>query len=422
MLVVLPALLALSAFFSGGETALFSLTRHQRLQLSRAGTGSAVLVTRLVNARKELLVTLLMGNMFVNVLYFVIGTVLVLQLNEREAFGRAGPAVGTALNVGAVLVLILLGEVMPKLVASRFALRWSLITAVPLAGVFRALSPLRVILQVFLVEPISRLLAPRTTPEALSTLELEQVLALGEKRGVIDHEEERMLQQVLSLGQLKVRDLMTPRVEVRAFDVHRPAAELLKLARQRKYSRIPVYGRDLDDVRGIVYTRQVLLQRPSTRQDVEALIRRVHFVPEQQSASGLLVACRKRGMTLAMVVDEYGGTAGIITLEDVVEHMVGDIAGAEGGGGAPAVEPLGNNRWRVSASLSIAEWTDVSGRAYDVPGVATIGGLVVARLGRFPKVGDALTLGNLRIEVERIDRHRMDTLLLQLDPDTTAGS
>ena len=417
MLTILPVLLALSAFFSGGETAIFSLTRHQRHRLSGSPSIAASIITRLADAKPSLLVTVLLGNMSVNVLYFVIGTVLILRLRDR---GVLSASVGNVLNIGAVLLLILFGEVLPKLVAARFAIPWSTLTAVPLMILYRLLSPVRTVLQLLLVEPISRLLAPQHPPKALSPNELETMLELSQERGVIDHEEEQMLHQVLSLGQLKVSDLVTPRVDIVAFDLDDDPGDLVRMIREKRFSRIPVYRGDLDHIEGIVLGRQALLNKPKKHADVRALIRQVRFVPELQSASGLLVELRKRGTAMAIAVDEYGGTAGLVTLEDVVEHMVGDIPGSQLPQKPPRVQALEHGQWRVSADLSIGEWADVFGRVRHIPGVSTVGGLVMARLGQIPKVGDRTTLGNLMIEVESMDRQRIDTLRLKLYEKVTS--
>ena len=418
MLAVLPLLLACSAFFSGGETAIFSLTRHQRHNLSRATSRTAAIVTGLVKAKQSLLVTLLLGNMFVNVIYFVIGTVLILSLHERDVLSTF---IGNVLNILAVLLLILTGEVLPKLVAARFAMAWVHLAAMPLMVIYRTLTPLRILLQWLLVEPISRLLAPRHRPQAMSVAELESMLKLSQERGVIDHEEEQMLQQVLSLGQLKVTDVMTPRVDLVAYDLNDDPQQLWDLARARKFSRIPVCRGDLDHIEGIVLVRQVLLHRPVSRDQVEALIRAVRFIPELQSASALLVEMRRRRTTVAIAVDEYGGTAGLVSLEDVVEHIVGDIPGLQAGPQVPRVVAIGPGQWRVSADLSIGRWSAVLGRFDRVAGVSTLGGLVTAGLGRIARAGDRLTMGNLTIEVEQMDRQRITTVRLELKDEREAG-
>ena len=416
MLVVLPLLLGCSAFFSGGETAVFSLTRHQRLQLSRSKTVASRIITSLTEDRQSVLATLLLGNMFVNVLYFVIGTVLVLMLTERAVLDQAG---GGVFNAIAFVLLILLGEVLPKLIASRFAVTWARTVAVPLMIIYRFLTPPRTVLQFLLVDPISRLIAPTHRPEPLTTGELQAMLDLSEKRGVIDQEEERMLQHVLLLGQMKLASLMTPRVEIVSFDLDDDPEKLLPLVRDSPYSRIPVCRGDIDHIEGFVYARQVLLTRPTTSAAIESLIRSPWLVPELKSAGSLLVDMRRHGLTTALAVDEYGGTAGIITLEDLVEHIVGALPESHDAPPPPQVEVVGEREWRVGAGLSIDEWIEAFGRIHRVPGIHTVGGLVMAMLGRIPQVGDQTKLGNLLIEVETMNGRRIESLHLRLQEDAS---
>ena len=409
MLIALPVLLSCSAFFSGGETALFSLSRHQRLQMSRAKSIAASAITRLLDEKRALLVTVLLGNMFVNVLYFVMGTVLLIGLHDREVLGATA---GNIFNIAALLLLILIGEVLPKLVASQYALRWSVFAAVPLLLIHRVLSPLRITFLAVIVEPMSRLLAPKHQPAELSAEELETLLELSQHHGVIDDREEKLLQQVMSLGQMKVADLMTPRVDIKAFNLADDPKQLIEIAARTRVSRLPVFHNDLDQVAGIVYTRQVLQTKPRNLSEVEPLIREVKFVPELQRADRVLVDLRKSSTSLAIAVDEYGGTAGLVTLEDAVEQMVGQIADHHEV--VPEVQSIGPDRWRVSAGLGIHEWIVVFGPIAPIASVSTVGGLVMARIGRVPKVGDLTTVGNVSIEVEKMDGLRIESLLLQL--------
>ncbi len=411
MMAALPVLLCCSAFFSGGETALFSLSRHQRLELSRSASIPASIVTRLLNERRDLLVTVLMGNLFVNVIYFVIGTVLLIRMRERETVGAAMVGV---LNLAALFVLILTGEVVPKLVAAQHPMVWSNWAALPLMVVHRVLTPIRGVVRGAIIVPLSRLLAPRQRPVELSPAELERLLELSQHQGVIDDKEEQLLQQVLSLSQLKVRDLMRPRIDMIAFELTQNPQKLIAMVAETRFSRLPVYRRDIDHIVGVVHRRQVLLTKPRTTDQVQALVRPARFVPDLQRADRLLVELRKARSTMVVVVDEYGGTAGLVTLEDVVEKMVGKIANRHESEPAPQVQSVGADQWRVSARLGILDWVSAFGTVVPIAGVSTIGGLIMARLGRLPNVGDRTNVGNLSIEVEKMDGRRMVTLLLQL--------
>ena len=423
MLATLPVLLVLSAFFSGSETALFSLTRHERARLARSGRFTDGLLSRLLSETRALLITLLLGNMTINVLFFVISSMLLLQLRG------VGGVLITLASVLPLLTIILLGEVLPKLVASRLRVSYARVVSVPLWTVHRVFSPIRLASQHLVITPLARLIEPPNRPPELSTQELESLLALSQRHGVIDPGEERLLQQVLDLGQLKVCDLMVPRVDIQAYDLEDDPARLIELVKRTQLRHLPVYRGTLDELVGMVYSRQVLLHRPTTREDVRKLIRQVKFVPEQQRGDQLLVELRKSGATLAMVVDEYGGTAGLITIEDVVEQMVGEIPGPYETAAGPLVEPIGSGAWRVSASLPVAEWAEFFGHSPAVQGVGelqtvrTIGGLVMARLGRVPQPGDQVTLGNVVMTVEQMTGNRVRTVRINLrndQPDASA--
>jgi len=417
----MPLLLLASAFFSGSETALFSLSSHQRLRLSRDKHLASQAAATLLAETRSLLLTLLMGNMVINVLFFAVSTLVLFRL---QTIHKAHAVVITFMTVAPLILIIIAGEVFPKLMATRMAMGWTKLFAIPLLIVHRIISPLRAVVNFAIITPLARLIAPSSKPKELSSDELEALLQLSQQHGVIDDDEEQTLQQVLALGQRKVRDLMTPRVELEAFDLDRDPAELIEMFKQTRLSRLPVCRGDLDHVEGVVYFRQVLLSLPKTKEELKPLVRTATFVPELQRADRLLIDFRKRGVTLAIVVDEYGGTAGLITLEDLVEHMVGEIAGPYEPG-LDTVESLGHESWRVSGHLSIGDWTGVFGKidpGYHMPRVSTIGGLVTARLGRLPSPGDRIHVGNLELEVERTDSRRVETILIRLIQQQRPGA
>lgn len=203
----------------------------------------------------------------------------------------------------------------------------------------------------------------------------------------------------------------------------------MALIHQTRLRHLPVYDRDIDQIVGILHSKQALLRPPATREDVRNFARRARFVPEQQRGDALLTELRKTGTTFAIVVDEYGGTAGAVTLEDVVEFMVGDIPGEYEASGEPLIETLGPKHWRLDAQLSVQRWYDLLGPSRNpeqltaaTPAEAdTVGGLIMQALGRDAKAGDTLDLGNVRFTVETVDGKRIETVRLQLDPPTSAA-
>jgi putative hemolysin len=325
-----------------------------------------------------------------------------------------GPLGLGALTIVQLLMLILCGEVLPKLVAVRFRRQWSMLAAVPLMLIHKVFSPLRMVLSALVIAPLAQLIAPRHRPPALSAGELETLLTLSQQRGVIDAGEERLLLQVLELSQMKVRHLMTPRVDIEGFEFDKSPEQLMDLIMRTGLSRVPVYRNDLDQFEGVILARQALLEQPTTPEQVAKLVQPVRFVPEQQRADQLLIEMRKSGNTFAVVVDEYGGTAGLITLEDLVEHIVGDIPGSYDAQSQPQVESLGDGAWRAGADLAVADWTPTIGSTPTPASVTTLGGLVMAKLGRLPAVGDRVVMGDMTIEIERMDGRRIATLRIEL--------
>ncbi len=420
MLLVLPLLVIGSGFFSGSETALFSLSNHDRVQIGRAGGPVAAALLALLHETRSLLITLLLGNMTINVLFFVLSSVLLIRLGQRWPQPSATQAtILTALSLAPLLAIILLGEVLPKLVAARLTARWARFCAVPLFLVHRLIAPVRLAASVLVVTPLARLIAPRTRPPELSAEELESLMDLSQHHGVIDADEERLLQQVLELSQIKVPDLMTPRVDMEAFDLDEGPAALVEAARTSRRQRLPVYRQSLDAIEGVVHCRQVLLNPPGSVLELAALIRPIVFVPMQQRADQLLDALRKLNASIAVVVDEYGGTAGVITTQDINAHMAGGLATSHTEH-EPEVVPLGGGRWRADADLSIHEWPDWFGKGRELPGsaehvsVSTLGGLVMAHLGRVPHTGDTIIASNVRLTVEAMDGRRIRRIVIEL--------
>ena len=424
LFLLLPALLVASGFFSGSETALFCLSSQNRMRLIR-GQGLIARVTgSLLSDMQLLLITLMFGNMTINVLYFVISSALLLKLDPSQH--AAWIAVGSVLPL---IMIIIFGEVLPKMIANLVPVPWVRVTAVPLFTVHRLIGPLRVALRTWIIAPLGRLFAPSHQPAALSADELHTLVEVSRHAGVIDVGEQRMLREVVHLSQLKVRDIMVPRVDVATFEITGEADALHRLIQRTRVSKVPVYEGDIDHMVGVIYTRQFLLARAGPGPvDLRRLVRQVRYVPELQRVDQLLAEFRKSGTQLAIVVDEYGGTAGLVTIKDVVERLVGELdfdpsetdenqTEDEATAVAPGV-------WRVSGRLSAADWAGALGTA-DLPRrVSTVGGLITALLGRLPRVGDRVRLGNLVMRVEQVQRGRVETATLQLAdaaPDAAEG-
>jgi len=417
LILALPLLLLASAFFSGSETALFSLAEHERMAMRRRGGIGAYAAAALLRRPRMLLITVLLGNMTVNVLYFVISSVLTLR--------AAGPAAQAAFSLGPLVALILFGEVAPKMLASARREVWCAVASPPLLALHRVIAPLRRVIDAAIIAPLARLFQSSTAPEEMTTEELDTLLTLSAHQGVLQIDEARLLEDVVELGDLHVRDVMTPRVDVRWLPADAGWDDVRALVEETGLRTIPICERSLDEgVLGMLPVKQFFAKAtPGAGSTVRGFIEPALFVPEQATLDRLLEVLRTRRRLIAVVVDEYGGVAGVASIGDIVERLLEGLHAAEPEGAeeraAPHIEAAGPGRWRVPGRLSVHDWADAFGAP--VAGrVATVAGLVLARLGRPAKPGDAVTVGRLRLEVEQVRGAAIETILVSVSPGASA--
>ncbi len=415
-LIPLPVLLAASAFFSGSETALFSLRQDERLRLMRRGGMTAAALRGLLAQQRMLLITVLLGNMAVNVSYFVLSSVLLMQLHK----GHVSPILIFGLPPVQLVVLILFGEVLPKVLADRDRLVWLRYTAIPLYTLHELITPIRVAANALVVEPLTRLTGS-TADDDLDAAELEDLLRLSADEGVIDDDEERLLSEVVQLSNLTVADVMVPRTEMLSLPAEAGLAEVRELVARERLTKIPIHGGRVDDIVGILHVKHYLAQASS--QAVGEATRPAVFVPEVANLESLIDELRKRQVSLAIVVDEYGGTAGLVAIEDALRPLLSDHVEPDRIGALPdeLIRQLGPGAWRVPGRLRIHDWEQVLGPAAKVPGVSTLAGLVTSKLGRFPKVGDRVTISNLRFKVEAVEGLRVEVIRVEIAGKAVAG-
>lgn len=406
-------LLCGSAVFSGSETALFSLSGHELYQFGSSSNSLRRLAARLMRHPRRVLLTLLIGNTLINILIFAISYVLFSQVAGRHS------ALWVSLgSVGTLLAVIIFGEVLPKAMALAGARRLAPVCAVWVGAAQQLFAPVRLLLSGLVVEPLTRLLAPSGGESAVITTQELRLLVEGSQRlGVIDADESGLLQQVLELRQVKVRQVMVPRVDVKAFDIAAEPDLLRRFMRQHRLKKVPVFEGNIDHIVGLVYAKRLFVERQSTLRE---LIRPVRFVPEQMRLDQLLEHFRQSSTQLAIVVDEFGGTAGLVSLEDVLEQIVGEIEGP-GSVSEPPVQQLDDRSFLVAGGLSVHEWPAVFGGRLVDRRATTIAGLVLARLGRVPQVGETLLIGNVRLTVVKMQGRRIDRLRLELVGPDTAG-
>jgi len=421
-LLTMLCLLGASACFSAAETALFNLSREQLRRFRASKSPFRQLAARLMDDPRHVLVTVLFGNMVVNTAFFVMGVELITEI--REGHPGASRVWGIVIGVLTPLVVIILGEIIPKSIAAALAERIAPLAGLPLTVLGYVARPVRIVLGYAFVVPIARLMTGRRHQEHsfVTTDELQAIIEVAAREGAVSVQESDMLADVLDLGQLRVRQVMTPRVEIVGCDLVTPMPIVLTVFRRTRHSKILVYEDDMDHIAGVVYAKSAFL---SPDRPLAELLRPVYYVPETKPVEGLLKDFRARKIQFAVVVDEYGGVAGLVTLEDCLEQIVGDIRSETDRATGDPVQRVGEAEYLLAGDLSIRSWADSFDLEVPEDGgrYSTVAGFVTSLLGRMPRPGDTVKWRNLQFIVEEVQRRRVTRVRLKLfEQPAAAGS
>jgi CBS domain containing-hemolysin-like protein len=408
--LLMAGLLLCSGFFSASETAFFHLSPRKISGFAHSTHHLERLIHQLLQNPNRLLTSLLFGNMVVNVLFFSIAGVLTVGIQRLHH-----PIFAGLWAVATFVTLVLFGEMLPKALAYANTYSTCKIAAIPLYFLRKLLNPLLVAVETVIVKPAVRLsIPPGTTPTTANPVSMGQLRMMLEKsarKGVLSQDENLLLLEILELSMLKLRHLMTPRVEVYACSVKTDLIQMLAMMRMHQLRYIAVYKDSIDSIFGLVYLRD-LLQHPR-QESVENLVHPVAFVPEQKTVESLIEFFQKTKSDIAVVVDEYGGVAGMISQDDIVNQLLGtenhDLD-------AQPIQQVGPMTYRLAAQLSIHDWAEAFGVDPEELRMTTLGGLVTALLGRIPKSGDVAHWQNMRFTVESVRKNRIESLILSLEP------
>lgn len=413
-LLPMTLLLALSAFFSGSETALFSLTSEQQRRL-RVHRGVDRLLTLLREDPGGLLTSILFGNLLVNILFFCTGAAAAARWGAVR--GEWFEALGGAL---VLLALITFGEILPKAVGITRSSGILPLAAPPLRFWFCITKPFRRLVRL-LLKALHLSEAPSAAQAYLTPGELRELLdAVEHELGFGLHEKE-ILEDIVNLSDIRVREIMVPRVKVLRKPLDADRQELLEEARRKEYSRVLIYRDKDDNPLGYVSVRDLFMDAGRTP-SLEPFLHPLVFVPETKRTDVLLREFITGNRKLVAVVDEYGGLAGIVTIEDLLSEVVGDLDAGE----TEEIIRLDDFTYRLNGQLSIRSWRELltgflPGQEVETLAFDTLGGLIISLLGRMPHPGDIVTVRNLRLTVESVHHRRIGTVLLHLqEPETSS--
>jgi magnesium and cobalt exporter, CNNM family len=423
ILLALFVLLALSAFFSASEVAFLAIHKVTLRGLAETGGVRGKLVVNLLEHPSRLLTSILIGNMFVNVII----SIMLPQRMERviEATTGLPPQPSYFLTIGlSTLILVLFGEVTPKVVAVRMSTSFAMAAALPIKLCDTLFSPIQWGLMRFtdFLFRVTRFNDIKAAP-FITDEEMLSVLSDSEAHGVIEEDEEQMIQGILETGDAFVREILVPRPDVVALDAAATVKDAVELYREHEFSRMPVFEEDLDHVVGILFAKDLLPRVISEEWDaaIRDMIQPPNFVPETITIRGFVKEAQRKHAHLAIVADEYGGTAGIVTLEDAIEEIVGDIRD-EDEEVKPLYEEIEAGRFRVDGGLPLDDLSDLIGVDLKDREHETVAGFFIDKTNKIPEEGDRLEYGGVVFAIEAVDGKRAASLLIELgSPSESRG-
>ena len=404
-LVVLLILLLLSAFFSGSETAFFSLNQLELKKLKEDNDTTSQRITDLLSKPERILITILLGNNLVNI---AIATIAAMMTHKIVLQHNLSQLLALVIDIALVtFVILILSEITPKVIAVKNHVRYARI----------AIGPLRFFM--FLLWPIVRLLEAlmggvvrkvgKRGRVYLSESELKTLVEVGEEQGALEEEEKEMISSIFEFGQTQVREIMVPRIDVVAVHEKTSFDELVSVVTSNGHSRIPVFRESMDDIIGVLYAKDLIpfLLKDTSSFSLEAALRKPYFTPDSKQIDDLLREFQQNKIHMAVVVDEYGGTAGIVTLEDIIEEIVGEIQDEFDTEGS-LFRNLGDDCYLIDARLSISDLNEEfeEDLLEESDDYETLGGFIFDIAGEVPEVDNHFESAGYRFTVLSMEGHR----------------
>jgi len=407
-LVFLFICLILSAFFSSSETAFISLERFRVQHMVETNVKGARRVSKMLERPDRFLSTILLGNNLVNTAAAAIATILAVNLWGQDM----GVIVAT---FGMAIILLIFAETVPKTFANRHAERLSLLFVRPVEIISWIFSPVVTVLS-WLASGVTKLIGGKPVQQSLvSDEEIRTMITVGHKEGTVEKTEAELLNAVFEFGDRPVSEALVPRPEVVGIEKGKTLAEFLAIYSESPISRFPVYEENMDKVVGIISIKDVLmaLAKGAVTNDspIDELIRPAYFTPETKRISELFAEMRDKNYRMAIVVDEYGGTAGIVSLSRLMEEIVGPV-GDELAAAEKEYEPIDEYTFQVDGGMRIEEANEELGLELPEGDYETIAGFVLHLLGRIPKQGKQLKYHGLKMVVTKMKGHKIEEILL----------
>ena len=407
-LITVIILLCLSAFFSSSETALTTVNQIRMRTLADNGDKRAARVLRVTGNPGKMLSAILIGNNIVNLSASSISTSLAIHL-----FGNTGAGIATGILTFLILIF---GEVTPKTMATIKADSMSLTAAAPIGFLMKILTPVIFIINklslglMFLLHVNIKYAQKKMTEEELRT-----IVDVSQENGVIEHEERDMIHNLFDFGDAEAKEIMVPRIDMTFVQADATYQEVLDIFRQDMFTRLPVYEDSTDNVIGIINMKDFLLQNDTPEFSVRNLLREPYFTYEHKNTADLFLEMRKSSISLAIVLDEYGVTAGLITLEDLLEEIVGEIRDEYDADEEDDITRISDREFYVLGSANLNDVSEALSLHFTSDDYDTIGGYCLGLLDHLPEKNEIiLTDNNILLRIDRMEKNRIERIYIRL--------
>ena len=409
-LIVIIILLMLSAFFSSAETALTTSNKIRLRSMAEEGNKRAKKVLEITEDSGKMLSAILIGNNIVNLSSASLATTFATKI-----FGNAGAGIATGILT--VLVLIF-GEISPKTFATIHADKISLAYAGVISGLMKLLTPIIIIINKLALGFLILLRVDASGAQSTMTEELRTIVDVSHEEGVIETEEREMINNVFDFGDAQAKEIMVPRIDMTFADVGSSYYELLEIFREDKYTRLPVYEDSTDNVVGIINMKDLLLYEDKEHFSIRNIMRKPYYTYEHKNTAELLLEMRKSSINIAIVLDEYGATAGLITLEDLLEEIVGEIRDEYDADEEDPIQKISDLEYMVQGSLNLNTLHDMLDLELVSEDYDSIGGYLIGLLDHLPKVGESVTTPEgIFFRVEDMEKNRIHKIFMRLPED-----
>lgn len=416
-LITVIILLSLSAFFSSSETALTTVNQIRMRTLADNGDKRAARVLRVTGNPGKMLSAILIGNNIVNLSASSISTSLAIHL-----FGNTGAGIATGILTFLILIF---GEVTPKTMATIKADSMSLTVAAPIGLLMKILTPV-----IFIINKLSLGLMfllhvnIKDAQKKMTEEELRTIVDVSQENGVIEHEERDMIHNLFDFGDAEAKEIMVPRIDMTFVQADATYQEVLDIFRQDMFTRLPVYEDSTDNVIGIINMKDFLLQNDTPEFSVRNLLREPYFTYEHKNTADLFLEMRKSSISLAIVLDEYGVTAGLITLEDLLEEIVGEIRDEYDADEEDDITRISDREFYVLGSANLNDVSEALSLHFTSDDYDTIGGYCLGLLDHLPEKNEIiLTDNNILLRIDRMEKNRIERIYIRIpEPLEETGS